>query len=155
MAWWENKSIKVDRPASILPQTVATPGTAYFTVVGGYVMVTGLLGIFTVAVGGGAVDATWCHNPDAGVDTDLCLATALAGAVAAGYMLSVSGVVGDGMLPLAGSMAQIMAGVLGGQSPMALGPGDMGVFTGASRTGNWRWICWYKPIDQGATVIAA
>jgi len=153
MAWWEDKPIQVDRAASILPQTVGTPGTAYFTIAGGYVQVVGLLGIFTVACGG-AVNATWCHNPTEGVDTDLCAATALAGAIAAGYVMSVSGVVGDGMLPLAGSMAQIMAGVLGGQSPMALGPGDMGVFTGASTTGNWRWVLWYIPIDQGATVVA-
>jgi len=155
MAWWEVKSIKVDRPASILPQSVGTPGTAYFTVVGGYVLITGLLGIFTVAVGG-AVNGTWCHNPDDGVDTDLCIATALAGAVAAGYMMSVSGVVTEGMLPLAGSIAQLMGGAVGGGAPgVALGPGDLGVFTNANETGNWRWILWYKAIDQGATVVAA
>ena len=156
MSWWEDigLGIKVPRAASILPQTVGTPGTPYYTVAGGYVLVTGLLGIFTVAVGG-AVNATWCHNPDDGVDTDLCVATALAGAVAAGYIMSVSGVATAGMLPLAGSIAQLMGGAAGGGAPgVALGPGDLGVFTNASTTGNWRWLLWYKPLDVGATVVA-
>ena len=154
MAFTPNLGVQVDRAASIIPQTVATPGTPYFTVATGYVLVTGLVGIFTVAAGG-ACNATWCQNPDAGVDTDFCAATALAGAVAAGYIMTVSGIVTETMLPLAGSVAQLMGGASSGGSPgLVFGPGDLGVFTSANITGNWRWTLWYVPIDAGATVVA-
>lgn len=144
----------VPRAASVLPQTVATPGTAYFHVYGGLVLVTGLVGEWTVACGG-AVNATWCLNPDAGVDTDICAATALAGAVAAGYIMTVSFVVTEGMLPLAGSAAQLAGGVVGGGGKgMVCVPGDLGVFTNASVTGNWEWKLFYVPIDDGAYVRA-
>ena len=146
--------IQVDRAASILPQTVATPGTAYFTVAGGYVLVTGLLGIFTVAVGA-PCNATWCHNPDDGVDTDFCSVTALGGAVGLGYIMTVSFVVTESMLPLAGSMAQLAGGIVGGGGKGGVfGPGDLGVFTSASTTGNWTWHLWYIPLFAGAVVIA-
>ena len=146
--------IQVNRAASILPQTVGTPGTPYFRVAGGKVLVTGLLGQFTVVVGG-AVDATWCHNPTVGVDTDICLATALGGVILAGALMTVSGIVTEGMLPLYGHAAQLMGGATGaGGKGIALPPGDLGVFTGASVTGNWLWHLWYMPIDVGATVIA-
>jgi len=140
--------VQVDRAASIIPQTVGTPGTPYFTVATGYVLVTGLLGIFTVAAGG-ACNATWCHNPDAGADTDFCAATALAGAVAAGYIMTVSFVVTETMLPLAGSVAQLAGGITGGCKGMVFGPGDLGVFTSASVTGNWTWHLWYIPLTGG------
>lgn len=146
--------IQIDRAVSVLPQTVATPGTPYFRVATGYVLVTGLVGIFTVAAGG-ACNATWCHNPTAGVDTDFCAATALAGAVAAGYIMTVSGVVTETMLPLAGSVAQLMGGIVGaGGKGLVFGPGDLGVFTNASVLGNWRWMLWYVPLEAGAVVTA-
>jgi hypothetical protein len=153
MAFKHSLGIQVNRAASVLPQTVLTPGTAYYRVATGFVMVTGLLGVFTDAVGG-AVNATWCYNPTSGVDTDFCAATALAGAVAEGYIMTVSGVVTETMLPLAGSAAQLMGGIVGGTKGLVFGPGDLGVFTNASTTGNWKWYLWYIPIDSGATVVA-
>lgn len=153
--WWQQigLGIKVDRAESILPQTVATPGTEYFTVAGGLVLVTGLVGYFTV-VAGGAVNATWCHNPTPGTDTDICAATALAGA-AQGDIMTVSGIATEGMLPLAGAAAQLMGGIAGSCKGIVLPTGALGVFTNASVTGNWRWVLWYIPIDDGATVVAA
>ena len=157
MSWWEQMGlgIQVDRAASILPQTVGTPGTEYFTIAGGKVLLTGLLGTFTVAVGG-AVNATWCLNPTAGVDTDICAVTALGGVVLAGSLMTVSGVVTESMIPLHGCAAQLMGGIVGGGGRgLVLVPGALGVFTDASETGNWEWILWYMPIDAGATVVAA
>ncbi|KKN14267.1 hypothetical protein LCGC14_0997780 [marine sediment metagenome] len=155
MAWWDQMGlgIQVDRPASIIPQTVGTPGTEYYTIAGGLVLITGLVGLFTV-VPGGAVNAQWCHNPDTGTDTDVCIATALAGA-AEGDLMSISGIAAAGMLPLGGSVAQLMGGVAGTNKGLVLDSGALGVFTSASQTGNWRWVLWYMPIENGATVVAA
>ena len=155
MAWWEEigLGIKVHRPISIIPQTVLTPGTEYYTIAGGLVLITGLVGLFTT-VPGGAVNATWCHNPTLGTDTDLCIATALNGA-AEGDVMSVSGIAGAGMLPLGGSVAQLMGGVAGSCKGLVLDAGALGVFTDASVGGNWRWVLWYMPITPGATVVAA
>ena len=130
-----------------------TPGTEYYTIAGGLVLITGLVGIFTT-VPGGAVNGTWCHNPTLGTDTDVCIATALGGA-AEGDVMSVSGIAGAGMLPLGGSVAQLMGGVAGGCKGLVLDTGGIGVFTGDSQTGNWRWVLWYMPITPGATVVAA
>ena len=69
--------------------------------------------------------------------------------------MSVSGVVTEGMLPLAGSLAQLMGGVSGGQKGVVMKPGALGVFTDASETGNWSWQLWYLPLVDGASVIAA
>lgn len=152
MAFKSTLGIQIARAASILPQTVVTPGTTYFTVATGHVLVKGLLGIFTVAAGG-AVNATWCHNPTTGTDTDICAATAL-GAAVEGDIMTVSGVATETMLPLHGGAAQLMGGIVGGSNGFVIGPGTLGVFTNASTTGNWRWILWYIPLETGATVVA-
>ena len=153
--WWEQMGlgIQVDRPVSIIPQSVATPGTAYFAVAGGLVLITGLVGQITVVLGG-AVGGTWCFDPTTGTDTDVCAVTALAGA-GAGDLMSVSGIATESMLPLAGSVAQLMGGIAGSCKGLVVPAGNLGVFTDASQTGNWIWTLWYMPIDNGATVVAA
>ncbi|KKN14266.1 hypothetical protein LCGC14_0997770 [marine sediment metagenome] len=153
--WWEQVGlgIQVDRAVSIIPQTVVTPGTVYFTVAGGLVLITGIMGQFTV-VAGGAVNATWTFNPTTGTDTDVCAATALAGA-GVGDIMTVSGIATEGMLPVAGSVAQLMGGIAGSCRGLVMPSGALGVFTNASETGNWIWKLWYMPIDNGATVVAA
>lgn len=153
--WWEQMGlgIQVDRPASIIPQTVVTPGTEYFTVAGGLVLVTGLVGIMTVGLGN-PCNGTWCFNPTVGTDTDVCGVTVLGG-LQAGDILTVSGIATEGMLPVADTVAQLMGGATGSCRGLVMPPGALGVFTSASEDGNWRWILWYVPIDNGATVVAA
>lgn len=145
--------IQVNRPASVIPQTVATPGTEYFTVAGGLVLVTGLVGIMTVALGG-AVNGQWCFEPTTGTRTDVTGATVLTG-LQEGDILTVSGIATEGMLPVADTVAQLMGGIAGSCRGLVLPPGALGVFTDASEDGNWIWILWYMPIDNGATVVAA
>jgi len=154
MAWWRKMGlgIQVDRPTSILPQGVGTPGTEYYTIAGGLVLITGLVGLFTSDPA--AVNATWCHNPAVGRDTNVCIATALGGADV-GDVMSISGIAGAGMLPLAGSVAQLMGGVAGTCKGLVLDSGALGVFTDGSVAGDWRWVLWYMPITPGATVVAA
>lgn len=154
MAWWDQMGlgIQVDRPTSILPQTVGTPGTEYFTIAGGLVLITGLVGLFTSNPA--AVNGTWCHNPDTGRDSDVCSITALGGADE-GDVMSISGVASESMLPLAGSVAQLMGGIAGTCKGLVLGSGALGVFTDGSAAGDWRWVLWYMPISPGATVVAA
>lgn len=152
MAFKHSLGVQVDRLVSIIPQTVVTPGTPYFRVAGGLVVVTGLVGYCTVILGG-VCNATWCFNPTLGLDTNFCAATAI-GALDAGDVISVSGVVTETMLPVHGTVAQLMGGIVGGTKGLVFPAGDLGVFTSASQTGNWQWYLWYIPIDAGATVIA-
>jgi len=153
--WWEQMGlgIQVNRPVSIIPQTVVAPGTEYFTVAGGLVLVTGLVGIMTAPLSG-AVNGQWCFEPTTGTRTNVTGATVLGG-LQQGDILTVSGIATEGMLPVAGTVAQLMGGVTGSCRGLVLPPGALGVFTDASRGGNWIWILWYMPIDTGATVVAA
>ena len=153
MAFKSTLGVQVDRPVSIIPQTVVTPGTPYFTIATGMVLVTGLVGIFTVGVGG-ICSAQWCLNPTTGTDTNICGATVITACVAGG-ILTVSGVATEGMLPLNGGAGQLLGGIAGGGGRgIVMVPGALGVFTTASMTGNWIWHLWYIPIDAGATVVA-
>ena len=41
------------------------------------------------------------------------------------------------------------------QNPVVLKPGAVGFKTSANDTGETKWTCWYVPLDEGATVVAA
>ena len=43
--------IQVSTATVVIPQTVVSPGTVYFTIAGGLVLITGIIGVFTVSVG--------------------------------------------------------------------------------------------------------
>lgn len=153
MAFKSTLGVQVDRAASILPQTVGSPGTPYFTVAGGKVLVKGLVGEIVVANVGGVVSANWFFAPSGAIGTgaNLCAATVLTTWVI-GDILTLSGLLTDAMLPAVHASSAPMLTVAG--QGIVLMPGAMGVITTASFAGQWRWVLWYIPIDAGATVVA-
>ncbi|MBA7549595.1 hypothetical protein ES705_42085 [subsurface metagenome] len=152
MAWWDDLDlgIKVDRPAAAMANQ-ATPGTPYFTIAGGVVLLTGLIGIITVAPGG-AQTISFELDPTvvAGADVVLCTPTAITTATL-GDVITISGAPGDALINghLASNLMMESA-----PNGVALAPGVLGL-VGTADQGTARWVLWYKPADTGATVVVA
>jgi hypothetical protein len=139
--------IQVARAADAFVIT-GSPGDPYFTIAGGMVMITGLVGYITVAPGG-ANTISFEHNPDvgAGANTVLCTPTDVGTTGVEGDIITIDGLPGSAL-------------VCGhrGTNPMftraiAVAPGVIGCVITAA-LGTVRWVLWYIPIDAGATVVA-
>uniref|UniRef100_A0A6H1Z7M5 Uncharacterized protein n=1 Tax=viral metagenome TaxID=1070528 RepID=A0A6H1Z7M5_9ZZZZ len=148
MAWWEELSlgIKVTKDAAAIAID-ASPGEPFFTVAGGWVRLTGLLGYCTVAPG--ANNCQFCLAPDAvgAAVTVLSLAFDIDPATE-GDLLTITGDPGVAMVGGHVARQQMMAAAPAG---VVLSPGVIGFIADAAE-GTYRWVLWYKPIDDGATV---
>ncbi|MFJ6667418.1 hypothetical protein [Streptomyces sp. NPDC091383] len=138
---------KVDRATATLPQTATG---SIFTVSGGRVLVTGLLGEVTTAIGGTATTLTVVSTPTTGTATTLASATAI----------TSKEVGAQCTLPLtSGSALVVVNGGGGGQLPGHAGyvvpVGNLQITTSASTTGSIKWSLTYVPLDDGASVTAA
>jgi hypothetical protein len=132
---------RVDRPVATLPQTTTT---TYFTVAGGRVMA------FFLGEMVGASDATACnfnlvHTPTGGTVGDLSAAASIA-SKEIGCLIGITGIPGDATL-IATAGVRI-------QNPAVLKPGAVGAKASGNNPGTTKWICWWLPIDEGATVVA-
>jgi hypothetical protein len=133
---------------------LATGETPLFTIGTGKVLITGLLGFVTVAVGANATNAKLVFDPTAtGTDFDLCTATAVTSdAVAQQY--TIAGTVESvGALLVAGAVGQCNPFFT---DPLSLTPGQLHQNLSADPSGGEiTWRVWWLPIDTGATVVAA
>lgn len=137
--------IKVDRDTATLPQGTSD---ALFSIVGGRVAMTQILGEVTTVIGGNASNHSLQMNPTTGTTSPICAVVASA-SKEAGTLISITGTVGDAMLA-------DDAGGVGMQScPVALPVGDLELLTSGNNTGSIKWSMWYVPIDDGAYVTAA
>lgn len=139
---------KVDRATAALPQSTAS---ALFTISGGRVLVTSIIGEVTTLIQTQADATKLTFDPtDAGATQDLC-ATLDITADAVGTMYSITGTptatLQDALnfLPSNKVLAQ----------PLILKPGSVLLDCAASNTGSVKWTLAYWPIDTGATVVAA
>jgi hypothetical protein len=142
--------LKVDKATG----TLVTSTTTLFTISGGRVLITSLVGRVTTAIGATASNAKLVYNPTAaGTSFDMCTAVAIetdaveqtyyiAGSVASPGALLVGGAVGqanpvfeDGYLVQAGTIEQNLSA-----DPVG------GAIT---------WSLTYVPFDDGAAVVAA
>jgi hypothetical protein len=143
---------KVDRATATLPQTAT--GTL-FTVAGGRVLLTSIVGEVTVALGATATSANLVHTPTVGTVGDLCAATV----VTSDEVGTLYGISGDATSLLsadgAGSNAPTSARTGIPAHPVVLPVGAIGLKTTASDTGSVKWSVTYIPLDDGATVTAA
>jgi hypothetical protein len=133
----------VTKAAANLPQTATAN---LFTVAGGAVLVTGLLGQVTTVLG---ATATTLSLGVTGNTTAITTATAINGSAVGTLALPVKGVP-PAALVVAGA-AFILA------PPFIIDPFIVAVAnitwtTSASTTGQMKWSLWYVPLDSGATV---
>jgi len=131
----------VQRAAAVLP---ATGNQTLFTVTGGKVMVTSLIGEFTVA---GSATVTNLKLTAVGPNaqtTDIC-ANALVTSVAVGTLFCPTTV---------GAAGQVGAAVTQ-NNEIVVNTGSIRATTDATNTGAVRWTLNYIPLDDGAAVTAA
>lgn len=141
--------IMVERAAAAVPQTAAGN---LFTIAGGHVVLTAILGIVTVVIGAVA-NATKLKldSTGAGATTDIC-GTVELNAAAVNSILHITGTFVDAMvktvnLPISGLQA----------SPVVLPPGSLQLDCAGNDggTGRIKWIAFYFPLETGATLVAA
>ncbi|MER5559700.1 hypothetical protein ABT071_13950 [Streptomyces sp. NPDC002506] len=133
-------------------KTVPQNATAtIFTVSGGRVLVTGLVGKVTTVIGGTTPSAKVVATPTVGSANDLCTATAIT-ADEVGTLYSIPGPTGSAF----GVSGSGSGGVTGQTAPVIVAAGTIGVnVSAADATGAIQWTLTYVPLDDGAVVTAA
>lgn len=139
--------VKVARATSALPQGAAL---SLFTVAGGRVLMTGIIGKVTTAIGG-ANAMKLIANPTVATaaDTDLCAAVDM-NTCDVGDVLSIDGTPATGMLAAHAGAVQML-----GFKGIVLQEGTLQLHCAGSTTGAIAWDIWYIPLDTGAYVEAA
>jgi len=139
--------IKVERPASLLPQ--GGPGQfAIFNIIGGRVAITQIIGEVTVIIAGAASNTSLEGTPTVGTAVPICavLATTID---EVGCLYGVTGLNTD---PLIG----INAGALPGQErDVILSVGTLEWVSSVNNTGEVKWTVFYIPVDDGAYMTPA
>jgi hypothetical protein len=120
-----------------------------FTVTGGRIVVTQILGEITTGMQAIATTLQLQSDPDTGTTRALCVALDV-NAYAEGDLLGITGINTDTMIPpaTAGSIEAQLVGVI-------VQEGTIDLIAGANNTGSVKWILKYIPLDDGAVVTAA
>jgi hypothetical protein len=139
---------RVDRATDTLP---ATTDEALFTIAGGRVVITSIVGEVTTVIQTQANDTKLKFNPTAtGADTDLCAALDTT-ASAVGTLFGITGDFSDAMK--SGLLCLEADSVL--EHPIILSEGAIELDCAATNTGSISWSITYVPYDDGAYVVAA
>jgi hypothetical protein len=135
-------------PAKKIGVSTAAATVTLFTVSGGTVLILGLFGKVTTAVGAGAVLATFNSNPSSGADSPLSIASPSLALAPIGSLLSITGNVAAAPALSAGS------GALAGLSiPLIVNPGTIEVtFAVGDATGVFDFYCNWTQMDLGSVV---
>ena len=147
--WLSRKALGqvVERATQLLPQATTV---IIFTIAGGRVKVTSIIGEVTTVAGIGAVLnlTKLTATPTSGGNADICddLDTQ---SYVLGRLLGITGIPTDAMVSLGGVNPAQTVGVI-------LKPGSLTLeCDGNTVTGDVRWTLHYVPVDAGATVVAA
>jgi hypothetical protein len=146
------RGINVPRAAAVVPaSTVSTP---YWTVAGGLVLVTSLIGIVTAAGDSTATTLLFSAVPTVGAANNMCGASASMASAAIGCLVSVDGTAITTAMQSSGVTA---GGNIGGMAkPIVVGIGTINMVTAnTNATLALRWLLTYIPLDDGASVVAA
>lgn len=136
---------RVDRATATLPQTTAG---ALFTITGGRVLMTGIIGEVTTAIQAQANNTKLVANPTTGTDVDLCAVLSTA-SKEVGTLFGITGTFSDALVGAnAGATVWPRNGVV-------VPPGTIDLSCAASNTGAVKWSLYYIPLDPGVTVAAA
>ena len=133
---------KVEKGAATLP---AGTTDDLFTVAGGRVLAH-FIGEVTTVIQTQANATKLQHNPAAGTTTDLC-GTLDITADEVGLLYGLTGTAGDAMI---GTGKSVPLG-----HPIVLQEGVVELDCAATNTGATKWTCYWLPLDDGATVVAA
>jgi hypothetical protein len=139
---------QVLRAAAALPQTTQT---ALFTIAGGLVIITKLVGIVTTVVQAQATTTQLIATPTVGSPTNLSTASGDLNAAAVGATLVPGATVGAA-LTLSGAGVPFLMPM---PASLIVATGTIDLKTVASSTGAIRWMLNYVPLDDGASVVAA
>jgi hypothetical protein len=137
---------KVDRAAAAVPTSAADQ--ALFTITGGRVIITSIIGEVTVVIGGTTPSMKLIANPTAaGTSSDICSAVAIT-ADAVGNLYGVA-TVGGALTVLESVSGTPTQGIV-----VKAGTIDCNI-SAADSTGSIKWSLTYVPLDDGASVAAA
>lgn len=137
--------LAVERATAALPQTTQS---ALFTVTGGRVLVTSIVGEVTTVIQTQANNTKIVANPTTGTDVDLCA------------VLDISADQVGCLYGITGTFATAMVGANAGATvacatPIVVPVGTIDLSCAASSTGSVKWKITYVPLDDGAAVTAA
>lgn len=157
--------VLVNRDSDTLPQTTSE---TIFSVTGGRVVLTSLVGEVTTALGSTATNLNLTHTPSGGSAADLCAATTVTSDAAGTLYSLVSGLATDKLSiqsvstlkedDAAAVLATEAPGVTFAQllrQPIIIPAGDIKAKTSGSDTGEVKWSLTYIPYDNGSAVAAA
>lgn len=144
--------VAVPRAAAVLPET--TVSTPYWTVAGGLVLITSLVGICTAAGDATATTLLFSAVPTVGAANNMCGASASLASAVIGQLVSVDGTAITTALQAGGVTT---GGNIGGMAkPIVVGIGTIDAVTAnTNATLAYRWLLFYVPLDEGASVVAA
>lgn len=135
--------------ANAAGKTLAATGTGtIFTVAGGKVMITSIVGEVTTVVQAQANAVKLVATPTVGTVNDLSGTVDVNGAIV-GSLIGATGLSGDVLVKTTGG------GVSTLRNPIVVLPGTIGLNTAATNTGAIKWTLTYVPLDDGANVVAA
>jgi hypothetical protein len=147
-----NYGLIVQEPAKNIPQTTFSN---IFTVSGGRVLLTTLVGQVTTVIGGTATTLSVGVTPTGGSLVAAAIATAstITG-LALGALVSVVNPVGALVVGTASGVLAIGGSSIDDASCLLVAPGVINISTSANNTGAMSWACTYVPYDVGAVVTA-
>lgn len=137
--------VQVNRATAALPQTTAS---ALFTVAGGRVILTSIVGEVTTIIQNQANNTKLTANPTTGTSVDICAALNIANDEV-GCLYGITGLFSDAML---GSNA---GATVVPRNGVVIPVGTIDLDCAASNTGSVKWSVTYVPLDDGASVTAA
>lgn len=145
-----NQGVIVTKAAQNLPQSATA---TLYTVAGGAVLVTGLIGIVTTAIAASDPVLSLGTAPTVGTaQTSGIATTTVLTSAEAGTLLTVQPSSG-----LAGALVVMATAAKAGAAvflanPFVVSAGTITWTTGASKTGALKWYLTYVPLDDGASV---
>lgn len=131
------------KAAAALPAT--TTGTL-FTVSGGRVVVTSIVGLVATNIQAQANAVKLVATPTVGAVNDLCATVDING-LAAGGLVTITGLAGDVAVKSTGG------GISSLRNNVVVATGTIGLNTAATNTGTMSWSVTWFPLDDGATLV--
>lgn len=135
---------RTERATADLPQTDAE---ALFTITGGRIVVTQIIGEVTTVIETQANETKLVHNPATGTDVDLCAVLDIT-ADEVGTLYGITGTFANAMVGAGQALPTQAVNVV-------LKPGTIDLDCGASNTGKVKWTLFWAPLDGGAYVAPA